>query len=55
MLISQALCLTHIVLHGLEALLHVLPVAQQINCRLKSTSLKDLLRGMIFVSQLSIQ
>ena len=29
--------------------------AQQINCRLKSTSLKDLLRGMIYLSQLSIQ
>ena len=48
-----SLCLGHIVLHGLEALLHVLLLfAQQINCRLKST---DLLRGMIFLSQLSIQ
>ena len=28
--------------------------AQQINCRLKSTSLKDFLRGMIYLSQLSI-
>ena len=56
MLISQALCLGHVVLHGSEALLHVLPVfAQQINCRVKQTSLKDLLRGMIFLSQLSIQ
>ena len=56
MLISQALCLGHIVLHGLEALLHVFPVfAQKINCGMKSTSLKDLLRGMIFLSQLSIQ
>ena len=56
MLISQALCLGHIVLHGLEALLHVrLVFPQQINCHLKSTSLKDLLRGMIFLSQLSIQ
>ena len=55
-LISQALCLGHIVLHGLEALLHVLPVfAQKINCRLKSTPLKDWLRGMIFLSQLLIQ
>ena len=55
-LISQALCLGHIVLHGLEALLHVLPVfTQKINCRLKSTPLKDWLRGMIFLSQLLIQ
>ena len=29
--------------------------AQQINCRLKSTPSKDLLRGMLFLSQLSIQ
>ena len=36
MLISQTLCLGHVVLHGSEALLHVLPVfAQQINCRVK--------------------
>ena len=56
MLVSQVLCLGHIVRHGLEALLHVLPVFdQQKNCGLRSTSLKDFLRGMIFLSQLSIQ
>ena len=47
MLISQALCLGHIVLRGLEALLHVHP-AQQTNYHLKSTPLKELLRGTIF-------
>ena len=55
MLISQALYLGHIVLHRLEALLHVHPVyAQQTNYRQKSTQLKDLLRGMILLSQLLI-
>ena len=55
MLISQGKYLGHIVLHGLEILLHVHPVyAQQTNCCLKSTPLKDLLPGMIFLSQLSI-
>ena len=50
------LCLAHIVLYGLGALLHVhLSFAQQINCRLKSTPLKYLLRGMVFLSQLSYQ
>ena len=49
-LILQALYLGHIVLHELEALLHVhLVFAQQINCSLKSTPLKDLLSGMIFL------
>ena len=50
------LCFGHIALYGLEALLHVhLSFVQQINCRLKSTPLKYLLRGMVFLSQLSYQ
>ena len=50
------LCFGHIALYGLEALLHVhLSFVQQINCRLKSTPLKYLLRGMVFLSQLLYQ
>ena len=50
------LCLGHIVLYRLGALLHVyLSFVQLINCRLKSTPLKYLLRGMVFLSQLSYQ
>ena len=42
--------------HGSEALLRLLPVfTQQINYHLKSTSLKGLLHGVIFLSQLLIQ
>ena len=53
MLISQALYLGHIALHGLEALLLLHAVfAQEIGFRLKSTPLKDLLREIIFLSQL---
>ena len=61
-LISQALYLGHIVLHGLEALLllhHVF--AHEISFHLKLTPLKvltpfkDLLRGIIFLRQLSVQ